>query len=43
MRNEKGEISTDMAELSKKERILSTIICQKIWQLRRIGQVSRNI
>ena len=40
-RNEKGEISTDTAEIKKKR--IWRIICQQIWQCRRNGQFSRVI
>ena len=45
IRNKKGEISTDTAEIQKKKnsRIIWTIVCQQIWQTIRNGKLSRNI
>ena len=45
MRNEKGEITTDTAEIQKiiNKRILWTIVCQQIWQPTRNGQLSRDV
>ena len=42
-KNEKGEISTDTAEIQKKKKKLWTIICQQIWEPRRNEQFSRDI
>ena len=44
IRNEKGEVTTDTAEIPKNhERILSTIVWQQIWQPRRNGQLYRDL
>ena len=43
IRNEKGEISMDTAEIQKNIKILWTIICQQIWQPRKNGQLSGDI
>ena len=44
IRNEKGEVTTDIAEIQKKnKRILWTIVCQQIWQPGRNGQLYTDI
>ena len=44
IRNEIGEITTNTTEEQKNHnRILQTVICQKIVQPRRNGKISRNI
>ena len=43
-RNKRGEITTAITEIQKnRKRILWTVICQRIGQPRRNGQISRNM
>ena len=43
IRNERGEIKTNTKNTQKFVRLLQTVICQQIGQLKRNGHISRNI
>ena len=42
IRNKRREITIDTTDIQKKKKMLLTVICQKIWQPRRNGQVSKH-